>query len=119
MSCIEPTDAGPVRAADRKPLTRKQRAELFERHAGRCYLCSGRIGVGQAWDVEHVRPLSMGGDNDPDNLRPAHRKCHARKSAVETTERTKADRIRAKHLGHWPKSPRPIKGRGFSKRGEL
>lgn len=40
---------------------------------GRCWLC-GHLG---ADTLDHVVPVSKGGTNDPDNLRPAHRACNS------------------------------------------
>lgn len=85
--------------APRKAFTALQRLKIFEAAKGVCHICEQKIQVGEAWDVEHKRPLSMGGTNDPANLAPAHEDCHDGKSAKETTDRAKCDRMRAKHLG--------------------
>ena len=82
-------------------------------------MCGGLIKVGEAWEVEHIRPLSMGGDNEPENLAPAHVKCHAVKTASEAGPRAKADRLRAKHTGTWPKPKRPLRSRGFDSKRNL
>lgn len=42
---------------------------------GMCWLC----GVMGADTIDHVVPLTRGGDNEPSNLRPAHRACNSRK----------------------------------------
>lgn len=94
----------------RKSFSKKERAAIFERSGGTCHLCLGKIQPIEAWEVEHIRPLSMGGDNEPENLAPAHVKCHASKTASEAAPRARADRLRAKHLGTWPKSKRPLGG---------
>jgi 5-methylcytosine-specific restriction enzyme A len=98
----------------RRSFNRKERAAIFERAGGACHICGGKIAVGDAWDVEHIRPLSMGGTNDPDNLAPAHAKCHRVKTAEEAGPRAKADRLRAKHTGTYPKSRTPLRSRGFA-----
>lgn len=104
----------------RRSFNRKQRAEIFERAGGVCHICDGKIGVTEAWDVEHIRPLSMGGDNEPDNLAPAHVKCHRVKTAGEAGPRAKADRLRAKHQGTYPppKGNARLPSRGFQKTRE-
>ena len=50
----------------RKPLTRKQRIELFEQHGGICHICGTKIHAsrGEAWEVEHVEALEISGRDD-------------------------------------------------------
>lgn len=50
-----------------------------------CWIC-GQLG---ADTVDHVVPLSQGGTNSLDNLRPAHRECNSRRGVrnVEEEER--------------------------------
>lgn len=90
----------------RKGFTPLQRLKIFEAAKGICHICSRKIQIGEPWDVEHRRPLSMGGTNDPANLAPAHLKCHGVKSSKETTDRAKCDRVRANFIGArkrgWP-----------------
>lgn len=74
--------------------------------------------AGEKWELEHVVPWELTRDDSDENVRPAHVSCHKRKTASDVRGIRKADRIRAKHIGAWPKSPRPLKGRGFQKRGE-
>jgi 5-methylcytosine-specific restriction enzyme A len=47
----------------RKPLTTKQRVELFRDHKGVCCVCGGKIKVGEKWIDEHIDPLGMTGTN--------------------------------------------------------
>lgn len=97
----------------RPSMNRKRRAVIFEQHKGECYLCTGRIGVGEAWDVEHVIPWEISRDDSDDNLRPAHVKCHAVKTSRDRKDIAKVHRMEAKHKGTWPKSKTPLRGRGF------
>jgi 5-methylcytosine-specific restriction enzyme A len=69
---------------------------------------------GDKWDLEHLRPLSMGGQHREANLAPALAIEHRAKTAEEATARSKADRIRRKHTGNWPKSKTPLRSRGFA-----
>ena len=105
----------------RRSFSRKDRARIFAAHDGKCHICTGKIGVGEAWEVEHVIPYALTRDNSNDNLRPAHVKCHSIKTHTEDRPRiSKAERQRAKHLGTWPKSPTPVKSRNtFAKRISL
>ncbi len=85
----------------RKSLSRNQRAELFLAHGGICHLCGTRIQAerGEAWDVEHVEAREIGGRDDLDNLRPAHKACHKVKTAKDAAIIAKCNRVRNKHLG--------------------
>ena len=83
----------------RRSLSPMQRLKVFEAAGGRCHLCELRIQVGQPWDVEHVRPLALLGDDDQSNMRPAHKDCHAIKTKADAASWSKAKRMKAKHLG--------------------
>jgi 5-methylcytosine-specific restriction endonuclease McrA len=89
------------------------RARVFLAHNGRCHISGRPIRPGDVWELEHVRPLSMGGENRETNLAPALSDAHREKTAAEAGVRAKCDRIRQKHLGIFPKSKRPLKSRGF------
>jgi len=94
----------------RKSLTKKQRVEIFDAHSGRCHICTRRIEAGELWELEHCKPLWLGGADEPENMRPAHIKCHAVKTAGEATARAKSDRVRAIHLGIKSQSRNPLPG---------
>lgn len=85
------------------------RVRVFERAGGVCHLCKSKITVGDAWEVDHILALALGGADAESNFAPAHKKCHQRKSAVDVGMIRKADRQRAAHIGakgpsRWPKS---------------
>ena len=103
----------------RRSFSRKDRARIFALGKGCCHICGGKIGVGEAWEVEHIIPYALTQDNSDDNLRPAHVKCHSAKTHGEDRPRiSKAERMRAKHLGLWPKTKSPLKSRGFERRDD-
>lgn len=89
------------------------RLRVFERYGGVCQLSGRKIRAGDDWDLDHKKPLRDGGAHAEDNLWPVLREKHREKTAREATERAKVDRIRAKHLGVYPKSKTPLKSRGF------
>lgn len=61
------------------PGWKRLRLEILKRDGYICWLCGG-TGADQ---VDHLRPASLGGTDDPSNLRAAHRDCHLRKSSSE------------------------------------
>lgn len=99
----------------RKRFSRKERVRLFDLHGGKCHLCGEKIQVGEVWELEHVIPWAMTRDDNDENVKPAHKTCHKSKTADDIDGMSKADRIRAKHIGAWPKSKAKIQSRGFQK----
>lgn len=91
------------------------RARIFLAHDGRCHLTGRRIATGEAWELEHIKPLCLGGEHSEANLAPALVQPHREKSAAELTVKAKADRIRAKHLGLKQPKGRPMPGGRQSK----
>lgn len=89
---------------------------IFERCEGKCGLTGKKLSPGE-FDYDHIKRLRDGGEHRETNLHVVWRKAHREKSAQEVREGAKADRIKAKHLGVFPKSPRPLRSRGFQKRG--
>jgi 5-methylcytosine-specific restriction endonuclease McrA len=101
----------------RKHFSRTERVRIFDLHSGRCHICEQKIKVGEPYDLEHVVPWELTRDDSDENVKPAHKGCHKIKTADDIAGIRKADRIRAKFIGAWPKSPTPLKSRGFPKRG--
>ena len=89
----------PLTLHKRKPLTAKERIELFRAHDGMCCICGGKIQVGELWIDEHERALALGGTNDLDNRGPAHEQCAKIKTKADMAMIAKAKRIEAKHFG--------------------
>lgn len=92
------------------------RLRVFERHQGRCYISGRKIMPGDAWECDHVIAIINGGENRESNLAPALKDRHREKTDADMATKSKTARIRAKHLGIYPKSPFRLKGRGFEKR---
>lgn len=92
----------------RRSIHGTMRVRIFLAAGGLCHICGNKIDAPkQRWDVEHVKPLSMGGADDETNMRPAHVECHAAKTAGEAPPRAKANRNRARALGI--RKPRTIR----------
>lgn len=80
----------PARTRGRRGLQRRDDAWLAAR--GRCYICgvivepnSGEYG----FELDHIVPLSEGGADDDSNLGVACIRCHRRKTAEESRERSR------------------------------
>ncbi|CTQ67222.1 HNH endonuclease [Roseibium alexandrii] len=98
------------------PAPQRVKDRVFIRHKGRCHRTGRRIHVTDKWDTDHVKALGLGGENRESNLAPILRdEAHKEKTAEEVTMMRKADRMRRKHNGTWPKSKASIQSRGFPK----
>jgi 5-methylcytosine-specific restriction protein A len=109
----------PIKLQPRKGFTPKQRAAVFLEHGGVCSICNGKIQVGQAFDIDHIIPLALGGTNDPANLRPVHERCHrgvGSKTSDDVKAISRADRLAKKHFGITPKKKGRLQSRPFPKR---
>jgi 5-methylcytosine-specific restriction endonuclease McrA len=89
------------------------RDRAFARAKGRCHLSGRKILPGDKWELEHVKALALGGGHRESNLAPAIVVAHKEKTAAEVGIISKADRMRRKANGTWPKSKTPLRGRGF------
>lgn len=96
---------------ERKPLTRKQRAELFMRADGRCENpdCGVKL-TAKGWEADHAEELWTGGSNDISNYRVLCKPCHAAKTGKMATQRAKESRVRDKHIGAWQPKGKPMPG---------
>jgi 5-methylcytosine-specific restriction endonuclease McrA len=95
------------------PIPDKVRDRVTLTFENRCYLSTILITTTRP-EMEHVIPLSEGGDNHEYNLRPVLPKEHKIKSAVETKRRAKADAARRAKLGLKTKQGPPMQGAGFT-----
>ena len=107
-----------VGKTDDSPAPKAVRLRVFARYEGKCYLSGQVIRAGDAWELEHVKPLWGGGENRENNLAPALKAAHRVKTTSEAKARSKADRVRLKHLGQWPQPVRKIPSKPFARRGQ-
>lgn len=94
------------------------RVRCFDRAKGVCHISGRKIMAGEKWELDHIKPLILGGEHAEFNLAPALVAPHREKSAGEVTVKSKIERVRQKHLGIYPKSPARFQSRGFQKRAQ-
>lgn len=102
----------------RVEFSRKVRAAIIARAAGRCEKCSAALKPGEG-EVDHVLPCALGGEATVANGRLLCRVCHVEKSATDIQRVRKADRqrdkasraIRPKQKLRGPTFPKPEKHR--------
>jgi 5-methylcytosine-specific restriction endonuclease McrA len=85
----------------RRRISVTERMSIYLDAHGICHLCGLKIGLAERWDIEHVIPLALGGDETrgSPNLQPAHASCHRTKSATDAWNLAKAKRREANHIG--------------------
>lgn len=84
----------------RRSLSPMRRLAIFEAARGICHLCGLRIQAPpDKWEVEHVRPIGLLGEDAEANMAPAHVDCHAVKTKADVASIAKAKRSKARHLG--------------------
>lgn len=73
----------PTNRPKRSGWSQQRRARgILALHSRVCHIC----GLAGATEVDHVIPLSQGGADEPDNLRPIHTDCHRQKTAEEARQ---------------------------------
>lgn len=91
------------------------KVRVFEAHGGVCHISKRKIRAGEPWDADHVIAIINGGENRETNLAPALKAPHREKTADDVAIKSKTARMRAKHLGVFPKSKAKIRGGGFQR----
>lgn len=71
--------------AKRKPISKKIRFEVFKRDSFKCQYC-GKGAPDVILELDHISPVSKGGDNDILNLITACKDCNAGKSDRELSD---------------------------------
>lgn len=87
-------------------FSRKQRAQIILRAAGKCEACGAVLKAG-AVEVDHILPVALGGESALENGRALCGPCHAPKTASDVAMIRKADRQRDRGNGAL-KSARPL-----------
>jgi len=56
-------------------------AKLLKKQKGKCQQCSLMFRNEDSWEIDHIKPLSLGGLDQWDNIQLIHRHCHDVKTA--------------------------------------
>jgi 5-methylcytosine-specific restriction endonuclease McrA len=95
-------------------VPRRVRLRIFMDHEGYCWISKRKIAAGEPWDLDHKVALCNGGEHRENNLAPALRDKHRKKTVADVAEKSAVYRKAAKHAGIRP--PPQIQSRGFSPR---
>ena len=80
-------------AEKRKQISKSLRFEIFKRDSFKCQYC-GRMPPEVILEVDHIIPVSDGGDNDPINLVTSCQDCNRGKSAKRLDDNSALQRQR-------------------------
>lgn len=97
----------------RLEFSRKTKAAIIARAAGRCEACKAVLKPGEG-DVDHILPCELGGQPTAANGRLICKPCHKEKTAADVRQIRKSDRQRDKATGA-ARKPATIKGQGFAR----
>jgi len=81
---------------------------LFQKTGACCYYC-GKLLTIESYTVDHLTPLSRGGDNNLDNSVPACIQCNAQKSNLTETEYINSKALQ--QVMGLKRPPKPTKGK--------
>jgi len=91
-------------------IPQRVRLRVWDRYEGRCHRCERKIPTGDAWIIEHLLALILGGENRETNLRLTCSWCKPLKDAEDVAAKSASNKTKAKHLGiKQPKGP-PMMG---------
>jgi len=100
---------------DDEPIPPRVKLRVFERYGGICQLTGRKIRPGDSWQADHRIALINGGKNAEDNLWPVLTEAHKAKTAEDVKIKSKVARMKAKHLGIYPRSRAKFPNRPFPK----
>lgn len=70
-----------IQLVKRRRLTKAQRLQVYEKYDGKCAYCGNHISLDEM-QVDHIKPLALGGADDISNFAPACRMCNYYKSTL-------------------------------------
>ncbi|WP_040677950.1 HNH endonuclease [Rhizobium mesoamericanum] len=81
---------------DDQKVPDRVRIRVLDRYDHKCYLTGQPIRPGDAWEIEHIQALILGGEHRENNLAPALAAAHKVKTAAEMKVKAKIARVAKK-----------------------
>ena len=81
---------------DDQKVPDRVRIRVLERYGYKCYLTGQPIRPGDAWEIEHIQALILGGQHRETNMAPALAAAHKVKTAAEMKVKAKIARVAKK-----------------------
>lgn len=105
-----------IASSDDAAIPARVKLRVWERCGGKCALTGRKLRPGDAYEFDHIIALANGGRHSEDNLQLVSAAAHREKTNADVALKSKTARIKAKHMGVFPRSPFRIRSRGFEKR---
>lgn len=71
-------------------LTREEWADVVKQHDFICHVCGEKVslqlGLSETLSLDHIIPMSRGGNNSKSNVAPAHRRCNQNRTNMTVEE---------------------------------
>jgi hypothetical protein len=99
---------------DDSAIPPRVKLRVWDRCGGKCHRCERKIAAGDAWIIEHLHALILGGQNRENNLGLTCSWCKPIKDAEDVAAKAKTAAVKSKHL--LPRAPSRLRGQGFPKR---
>ena len=61
--------------------TKEEREQILKRFDNKCNIC--KCNIKESYEIDHIRPLANGGNEEPSNLQPLCKACHRDKCSNE------------------------------------
>lgn len=71
-----------IKVIKRRKLSKAERTEIHNKYDGHCAYCGCEIDISKM-QVDHVKPLRIGGTDTMDNMMPACRSCNHYKATFD------------------------------------
>ena len=81
---------------DDQKVPDRVRIRVLDRYGYKCYLTGQPIRPGDAWEIEHIQALILGGQHRENNMAPALAAAHKVKTAAEMKVKAKIARVAKK-----------------------
>ena len=92
---------GPTSRAPRLRLSRAECESILARQGYECPECFDPISKFEKYEIDHIVPVALGGDDQLDNLRALHAACHRKvKTPADIKAISKANRQAKAHAVH-------------------
>lgn len=69
----------------RPKVSKTKRKRIYQRDDGMCVYCGKKLSKNEFW-IDHIKPLSRGGNNEDENLAVSCRKCNLSKGTKTIEE---------------------------------
>jgi RNA-directed DNA polymerase len=86
----------------RMPGVGKTRTQLLKYQKGKCTHCGLHFLPGDIMEVDHIKPVSKGGERSKNNLQLLHKQCHQKKTKTDGSQQIARLTKQGKFINQFP-----------------